>query len=227
MARRKQTKGECLFCGREMSKGGLSKHLSSCERRTEAVAAADKGSGSKETLIHLQVQDRYGGDFWLHVEVKGSAVLEDLDHYLKYIWLECCGHLSMFTIGGWGGEELSMQRRMLRVLKPGVEVEHIYDFGTSSHTLVKAVGVRKGWPLTKKPIYLMARNQMPEAECMKCEKQAAWFCVECVYEYEESGLLCDVHAENHPHDDYGSPMPFVNSPRSGMCGYDGPAEPPY
>ena len=29
------------------------------------------------------------------------------------------------------------------------------------------------------------------------------------------------------HDEYGDPMPLVNSPRTGMCAYDGPAEPPY
>ena len=28
---------------------------------------------------------------------------------------------------------------------------------------------------------------------------------------------------HHPHDQYGEPIPLVNSPRLGMCGYDGPA----
>jgi hypothetical protein len=51
--------------------------------------------------------------------------------------------------------------------------------------------------------------------------------LECVYEMDEQGTLCDEHARNHPHDNYGEPMPLVNSPRVGMCGYDGPAEPPY
>ena len=37
--------------------------------------------------------------------------------------------------------------------------------------------------------------------------------------------LCDAHAEEHEHDDML--MALVNSPRTGMCGYDGPAEPPY
>lgn len=48
-----------------------------------------------------------------------------------------------------------------------------------------------------------------------------------VYEHELSGFLCDHHAQDHPHDNYGDPMPLVNSPRVGMCGYEGPAEPPY
>jgi hypothetical protein len=33
MARKKQSQGTCEFCGREMSKGGMSKHLSACPQR--------------------------------------------------------------------------------------------------------------------------------------------------------------------------------------------------
>jgi hypothetical protein len=51
--------------------------------------------------------------------------------------------------------------------------------------------------------------------------------MECQYEDEVWGTLCAEHAEVHPHDGYGEPMLLVNSPRVGMCGYTGPAEPPY
>jgi len=73
----------------------------------------------------------------------------------------------------------------------------------------------------------MARNEMPDAPCMECERQAAWLCVECQRETDDSGQLCNEHVESHPHDAYGEPLPLVNSPRTGMCGYTGPAEPPY
>lgn len=104
---------------------------------------------------------------------------------------------------------------------------HIYDFGTSSETLVKVVGVREGKSLTSDPIVLMARNETPEAECMQCGQAASWLCIECLYESNEWGTLCDEHVEAHPHKEYGRPIPLVNSPRVGMCGYDGPAEPRY
>ncbi|MBN1218616.1 MAG: hypothetical protein JXM69_06800 [Anaerolineae bacterium] len=227
MARRKQSHGNCAFCGRDMAKGGLSKHLSSCAERQAVIKAANQKPGKSEKLFHLRVQDAYLSDFWLHLEMNGSATLKDLDYYLRAIWLECCGHLSQFSIGGWSGDEIAMRTRIDRVFRPGVELTHIYDFGTSSETLVKAVGVREGKPLTAHPITLMARNLQPEVECVECGQPATWLCLECVYEFDEPGTLCDKHAENHPHDDYGEPMPLVNSPRVGMCGYSGPAEPPY
>jgi hypothetical protein len=210
-----------------MAKGGLTKHLSTCAQRQVAIRSALDKPGKTEQLYHLQVQDAYLPDFWLHLEMNGTATLTDLDRYLRAIWLECCGHLSQFSIGGWSGDEISMKRRIAQVFDVGVELTHIYDFGTSSETLIKAIGVREGKPLTKHPIFLMARNNQPEAVCIECGRPASWLCLECLYEADEAGTLCDEHAEGHPHEAYGEPMPLVNSPRVGMCGYDGPAEPPY
>jgi len=51
--------------------------------------------------------------------------------------------------------------------------------------------------------------------------------MECRYEDETPGFLCDAHAATHRHDDYGEPIALVNSPRMGLCGYTGPTNPPY
>lgn len=93
MARRKQTKGACAYCDREMAKGGMSKHLSSCKARVAAIEKAEQRKAKSENLYHLRVQDAYQGDYWLNLEMRGSKSLNDLDMYLRYIWLECCGHL--------------------------------------------------------------------------------------------------------------------------------------
>ncbi|MEA3336779.1 MAG: hypothetical protein U9R25_12770 [Chloroflexota bacterium] len=231
MARRKQTRGKCVFCGREMTRGGLTRHLRACSERQKAIEKANQQAGKEQRLYHLQVQDAWRGNFWLHLEMNGSAALEDLDRYLRAIWLECCGHLSQFSVGGWRGEEMAKGRQVERVFEPGVELTHIYDFGTSSETLVKGVEVREGKPLTVHPIMLMARNDPPEAECIECGQAASWLCIECLYESGVWGTLCDEHVDEHvkehPHEEYGEPVPLANSPRMGMCGYLGPAEPPY
>ena len=75
MARRKQTRGNCAYCGRGMTRGGMSRHLQTCARRQEAVDFANKKRGKDESLHHLQVQDAWYGEFWLHLEMPGSATL--------------------------------------------------------------------------------------------------------------------------------------------------------
>lgn len=120
-----------------------------------------------------------------------------------------------------------MERRADQVFRPNVEFIHVYDFGTSSRTLVKAVNMRTGQALTPHPIALMTRNLPLEATCIECGQPAGWLCIQCLYEDDVVGALCDTHVDDHPHDDYGGPLPLLNSPRTGMCGYTGPDEPPY
>jgi hypothetical protein len=203
------------------------RHLAVCQERQGVTASADEGTGNVETLYHLRVQDVWQGDYWLNLEMRGSATLRQLDDYLRAIWLECCGHLSRFSFGGWGDDDVPMGRRAERVFKPGVTLIHQYDFGTTSETQVKVVAERKGKATSTRPIALMARNLPSEERCIECAAPAEWLCMECLYEDDVWGTLCDGHAEEHPHDDYDGLFPLVNSPRMGMCGYEGPAEPPY
>lgn len=62
---------------------------------------------------------------------------------------------------------------------------------------------------------------------MECGQQASHLCQECQFDWESPGTLCAQHAKAHPHDEYGEPIEIVNSPRLGLCGYAGPADPPY
>jgi hypothetical protein len=177
----------------------------------------------------VRVQDAYGKDFWLDLEMRGSASLTALDKYLRAIWLECCGHLSKFTVGGWGGYDVGKSRKADDVFRKETALLHLYDFGTTSETEIHVISSRHGRATTSHPIALMARNNMPERTCQECDQPAAYLCMECLIEGDEEGegFLCEEHAKDHPHIDYGEPVPLVNSPRLGMCGYDGPAEPPY
>jgi len=222
-----QPKGTCAYCDAVISRSGATRHLSACRERRAAVEKANAEARRRETLLHLRVQDKYDKAFWLDLEMQGDAEIGELDHYLRAIWLECCGHMSQFVAGGWGSHEFEMDERADRVFQPGATLTHMYDFGTTSHTLVKVVGTRSGAPTSRHPIALLARNVLPETPCIKCEQPATRLCTECVIEKGVWGALCDEHARKHPHRNYGRPTPLINSPRMGMCGYDGPAKPPY
>lgn len=225
MSSEKIFNGTCLYCNKEISKAGVSRHLSTCESR---IRVLKKAVGNRtETFYHVRVQDAYRKEFWLNLEICGSYVLEELDFYLRSIWLECCGHMSRFSPSRWDRGEIGMEHKMRDVFSEYSQLIHIYDFGTSSQTLVKVVGSRNGALHSKRPISLMTRNSHPKEKCIECNSRATWFCTECLMEKQVWGILCDKHVESHPHRNYGDPIPLINSPRLGMCAYTGPAEPPY
>lgn len=219
--------GTCVYCNAVITRRGVSKHLDHCQKRQESLEIAAACNREVETLWHLRVQDAYNKDFWLDLEMVGSASLDKLDKYLRAIWLECCGHLSKFTIGGWRGKDVGKTRKADSIFEPGLVLRHLYDFGTTSETDIKIISFRKGQASSKHLIALLARNQMPKSVCQECSQEARWLCIECLYEENKTGCLCNAHAKEHPHDNYGKPMPLFNSPRTGMCGYEGPANSPY
>lgn len=218
--------GTCGYCGRVLGRSGMTRHLTSCPQRAEALADAARSAKKAEgRFLQFEVRDAWSGEYWLHLEMAESATLEALDTYLRGIWLECCGHMSKFSIGRpWGGREVGMEQRVGRAFRAVDELTHVYDFGTESVSRVRLVGERWGAGTTKRPVALMARNDPLDFRCMECDAAATSLCMECVYD-DQSGMLCGAHVKKHRHDE--ELMPVVNSPRMGLCGYTGPATPPY
>jgi len=220
--------GVCAYCGSEKAKGGMTRHLAGCSARAQAIAKANTEAAQSERLYHLRLKAKGDSEFWLDLEASETARLHDVDWYLRAIWLECCGHMSRFSTRGWGSAELPKRATLSRVFEYSDQIVHIYDFGTESVTLIQRVAVRIGVPTTAHPIALMARNVLPTGQCTQCGERATSFCVVCVEEDGGPGGLCAIHVESHPHDEEAiGPLPVVNSPRSGLCGYRGPAKPPY
>lgn len=219
------TKGICNFCQKEFGKAGMTRHLESCPQR---AGTTDSNQPSKKTkVLHLLVEGRDNPQYWLHLGVPAGVTLATLDSFLRGIWLECCGHLSKFEITGVSYsayvdsefDDRSMNVQIGKVLSPGQQFSHEYDFGSTTELRLKVISEseEKGGG---KSIRIWARNEPPQILCNVCGKPAMHICAECIY--EDAGWLCDECAENHK---CGEEMllPVVNSPRVGVCGYTGPA----
>lgn len=200
----------------------MTRHLKSCS------PDHDLPRGRGTSIFHLRAEDAYSPYFWLDLEIKTGATLDDLDDFLRDIWLECCGHLSSFDIEGvsytvstYGGpfdDDRSIDVELAEVLADGTRFEHTYDFGTSTELKLRVVGEREG-RIGREPLRLLSRNEAPVWACMVCDRPAAEICTYCIYE-RENPFLCDTHAEEHGCEEEAL-LPVVNSPRMGMCGYTG------
>ncbi|HDQ06361.1 MAG TPA: hypothetical protein ENN36_06550 [Candidatus Bathyarchaeota archaeon] len=226
--RRITSTGKCCFCGGTFSKRTMGRHLNSCKQRKHLM---EKMANGKTRILHLAVQGRYEPGYWMHLEVVADAKLKALDSFLRDVWLECCGHLSAFTIDDVrynsdldkdalfysSFKEKSMNYKIGSVLRADMKFIHEYDFGTTTELALRVVSERTGKPVSK-PIHIMARNDPPKIACMVCGKDATQVCAQCIW--DGKGWLCDKCASDH---ECGEEMflPVVNSPRVGMCGYEG------
>ncbi len=79
----------------------MTRHLEACEQRAAIQAeAGDRRKAQKTRVFHLVVEGSRLPMYWMHLEVSAETTLATLDHFLRDTWLECCGHLNAFTIGG-------------------------------------------------------------------------------------------------------------------------------
>ncbi|MDI6791813.1 MAG: hypothetical protein QME81_02935 [bacterium] len=197
----------------------MTKHLASCEqRRAVSETSSGKQKPQKTKLFHLVVEGHDLPEYWMHLEAPAEATLGDLDRFLRNIWLECCGHLSAFTIEGKSyDEDGGMDVTLGKILSPGMKFYHEYDFGSTTELVLKVVSERDG-QVSDESILLMSRNDTPLIMCVSCGKPARQVCVECLWDGE--GWLCNKCAKKH---ECGEDMllPVVNSPRVGVCGYTG------
>lgn len=207
--------GQCKFCKKDFIKREISDHLDVCQERARDEEIKN---------LRLRIIDPYMKNFWLIVEVDEQAKLKDLDNLIRKVWVECCGHLSLF---GEYGKEIGKGRIIADTLNLGDKLNYIYDFGSSTELTIEILKY-SNFPLhNNKKIELVARNYLPLSNCSKCEKQATQVCTACI---EEDGMtfVCDECAEKYHNEENEEEehylLQIANSPRCGVCGYD-PSEP--
>src|ERR1035438_2218297 len=128
--------GTCCLCDGIFQKSAMARHLKKCTGPDVPPASAIAGEAQPGPSFHLLVEGRYATAYWMHLAVPAEATLAELDRFLRFTWLECCDHLSGFTIGGNRypcspmGEldEKRIPVRLNRVLEAGLKFSYVYDY---------------------------------------------------------------------------------------------------
>lgn len=209
------TKGICNKCKEVISMRGAKSHITKCLNQVI-------GNSPNAFLVKVQWPHK-NPIYWLYLSVPFKSELEDIDLFLRKIWLECCYHMSQFTINHkryssdsesnpiLGIEEFPSTIRSEKILVPGLKFTHEYDFGSTTELLLEVVGLIKA--VDSKEIKIIIQNQEPEFKCVSCGNKAEMisstegdcYCESCVEEDDDELYL----------------LPLVNSPRTGVCGYVG------
>jgi hypothetical protein len=220
-------KGTCALCGASVDKRRSAAHYMACAR------AHDVPTGREADLLIVRIGAVGATEYWLDVEAETGAGLSKLDAFLRDIWLECCGHLSLFSVPpfrysscpsdlpqllGRASTERSMAARIGAVFShTGQKGTYDYDFGSTTRLTVERVGARVG-RIGKKPVRLLVRNDALPWKCGRCGAPATLVC--SAHESDDSPFVCDAHEADHECGDETF-LPVVNSPRMGVCGYAG------
>jgi len=231
----KSTRGYCKYCGKEYTRTGMVKHLQTCKRRVDLYEKATE----TEKYFELLLYGAYNKDYWLIIQIKENATLDDLDQFIRDIWVECCGHLSAFEINGvsyekepeddfgWDEPAESTEHKLKEILEPDMLFGYEYDFGSTTELAIKVLNYYNA-PKQSKKVVILSRNNPPEFQCSICgEHRASW--INSVDIYGEEPFWCDECADKLEEGEFDEEidseevwlLPVTNSPRMGVCGYEG------
>lgn len=185
-------------------------HLKSC------VTSHDI-PGPSQSLLLLRINALNDPRYWILVEARAVATLQQLDALLRDLWVECCGHLSAFVVDR---REVGMRTTLTTALRAhGATFDYEYDFGSTTALAGTLLSAREG-SIGRSSVRLVARNDPLREVCAECAKLATVVCSYCI-DGEAKYLFCDAHAAAHEHASEDVYLPVVNSPRMGVCGYTG------
>lgn len=207
MPRKPLLPGTCALCRAELKKMSAAKHLATCLAKT-------KGN-TEYVIVKAEGGGITGATYWLYAAVPATCTLKDLDGFLRRTWLECCGHMSAFR----SGRMQIPKSACAGDFDEGEKLAYEYDFGdTTELTITFGEAVTAGKLPGREKIKLIARNDTPELACDVCGKPAEFICPVCAW--DDAGWLCNTCAASHECDE-GMLLPVTNSPRCGVCGYEG------
>jgi hypothetical protein len=250
MRQNPKSEGKCLFCGEVFAKAGVHRHLQThLEQKAKENAAgqsylvkieADPYYGALPYFLSLWVDgnatmkniDDFLRNIWLECCGHLSAFTNPKNRkQSSHVWdIEA---MKLLKRGEQKGEkydkfmeksngEAPMSRKISEVFCKGLKLKYRYDFGSSTALLLT---VLEEYPAkADKRVILLSRNEPLEWLCDACKKEpATQICT--IHDWDEDVLFCAKCAEKHKKKcedfrDYAA-MPVVNSPRMGVCVYEG------
>jgi hypothetical protein len=244
-----KSEGKCLFCDKTFAKAEINRHLKT-HLKTHLKQKATESPKGKSYFVNVETDSLYGSTpYFLSLWVNGTATMQDIDDFLRDIWLECCGHMSAFTdpanvsqgdvfdamklleqgeheayeklmeaIDG----EIPMDKKVNKFFHKGLKLKYEYDFGSSTNLQLTVIA--EYLVKADKKITLLSRNEPLEWLCHSCQKEpATQICI--VHGWDDDSMFCEKCAKKHAKkcsdfEDYAA-IPVVNSPRMGVCAYEG------
>jgi len=235
--------GKCIFCGKTFTKAIIHRHLA-----THLKEKTTTGNFGSSFFVKVEPHKKmYSFPYFLSLWIDGETQMYEFDFFLRQIWLECCGHKSDFrrrekysdkkvlkeTInqlrfeGKWEEAfelnmeyddkiEIDMEDNANNVFEIGEVLDYDYDYGSTTTLIITVIDEYSVKADSK--IVLLSRNEPFAIMCKDCGEMPATK----VSTYSWDFLVyCDKCAKKQARNSEYYFLPVVNSPRIGVCGYNG------
>lgn len=209
-------KAKCYYCNKELTEKTIKRHMKSCSEMKKSIQEQSATDKKQRNQFIISIKPKYAGnEYCIYLSIDGTLGLIYIDKFIRDIWVECCGHLSGFKIRGSFYQDHSMNTKLNNILNIDEKFEYEYDFGSTTHLILEVVDIIQV-PSSFSQIEIIARNYEINHECEICGAEAKYF------NYGKDEWECKNCIDKD--DDMISEFDYCNSPRDGVCCYEGHKE---
>lgn len=196
-------KVECEYCHKKFGCRIILDHYGDCLKNVYK----DKSGYLIKLVSHGIREDVY----FIYARLGLNCKFKDLDKFLKEVWCECCEHMSEFNLFknkvGLIGEIKKTEK--FSKYKVGDRFEYEYDMGNATTVYLEILDILSGNEENKE-IEILKRNEQPKIICNNCDNESKY------YDKENDEFVCEKCAQVEEECRFN----VVNSPRTGVCGYE-------
>ena len=209
-------KAKCYYCNKELTERTIKRHMKNCSEMKKRIEEQSATNKKQRNQFIIAIKPKYdGNEYCIYLSIDGTLGLVHIDQFIRDIWVECCGHLSGFRIRGKFYQDYSMNTKLNDILDINEKFEYEYDFGSTTHLILEVVDIIQV-SSSFSQIEIIARNHEIEHECEICGAKANYF------NYEKDEWECKNCIDKDT--DMISKFDYCNSPRDGVCCYEGHKE---
>ena len=209
-------KAKCYYCNKELTERTIKRHMKNCSEMKNSIDEKRIDDKEQRNQFIIAIKPKYAGnEYCIYLSIDGTLGLVHIDQFIRDIWVECCGHLSGFKIRDKFYQDNQMNTQLNDILNIDEKFEYEYDFGSTTCLVLDVVNIIEV-PSSFSQIEIIARNHEIKHMCEICGAEAKYF------NYEKDEWECGNCIDEDS--DIIMEFDYCNSPRDGVCGYEGHKE---
>ena len=201
----------CIFCNKKFGCRKIHAHYIDCIPNHNLTKTG--------YLVKFTGQSIYDKHHFIYAFVGEKTRLSNIDKFLRKQWCECCNHLSEFRqkqLSKYNELVPTIVHKKTEINKFKIDdlITYNYDFCSTTTITIKIIKKLMDSDTSSNNNYIEhILNNDPYV--MKCSTEN---CKNCALYYIDCETFCINCSEEHEHNE--SKLLIVNSPRSGICGYE-------
>ncbi|WP_160690430.1 SEC-C metal-binding domain-containing protein [Clostridium sp. C2-6-12] len=141
--------GKCYYCGKELTERTIKRHMKNCLEMKKFIEDEIQNTKDVRDQFLISIKDKKDfSKYCVYLSIDAGLSLDQLDKFIRDIWVECCEHSRAFYINkkeysSNSDRQYEMDIHLKDILSVNQKFEYKYDFDLTTSLVLEVVDMIK------------------------------------------------------------------------------------